>query len=51
MTMPRIPAAPNSIQKGTPLKDLLGQEAAECLARNISLVYTEFDGDFFVNTH
>jgi len=47
MTIPRIPVAPNSIQKGTPLKNVLGQEAAECLARNISLVHTEFDKTLF----
>jgi len=47
MTTLRIPAAPKSIQKGTPLKNLLGQEAAECLAHNISLVHTAFDGDLF----
>ena len=40
---PRIPAAPKSIEKGTPLKNVLGQEAAECLAYNISLVYPAFD--------
>ncbi len=47
MTVPRIPDAPKSIQKGKPLKYLLGQEAVDCLARNISLVYTEFDGKSF----
>jgi len=47
MTIPRIPAAPKSIQKGTPLKYLLGQEAAECLAYNISLVHSKFDGESF----
>lgn len=47
MTSPRIPAAPKSIQKGTPLKNLLGQEAVDCLAHNISLAYTAFDGKSF----
>jgi len=47
MTIPRIPVAPKSIQKGIPLKNVLGQEAAECLARNISLVHTEFDRVLF----
>ena len=47
MTTPRIPTAPKSIQKGTPLKRLLGQEAAECLAYNISLVHTGFAGESF----
>ena len=45
--MPRIPAAPNSIQKGTPLKHLLGPEAVECLVHNISLAHAQFDGDSF----
>ena len=46
-SIPRIPAAPNSIQKGTPLKHLLGSEAVECLAHNISLVYPQFDAVAF----
>lgn len=46
-SIPRIPAAPNSIQKGTPLKDLLGSEAVECLAHNISLVHPQFDAGAF----
>jgi len=44
MTFPRLPKAANSIQKGTPLKLLLGAEAIECLAHNISLAHKEFDG-------
>jgi len=40
---PRIPAAPNSIQKGSPLKHVLGSEAVDCLAHNILLVYPQFD--------
>ena len=47
MTATRIPAAPNSIQKGTPLKNLLGQEALECLAHNISLVHARFEHQLF----
>lgn len=47
MTVPRIPSAPNSIQKGSSLKQLLGPEAIECLAHNISLVHEAFDGDSF----
>lgn len=46
-SIPRIPAAPNSIQKGTPLKHLLGSEAVECLAHNVSLVYPQFDAGAF----
>ncbi|CAK0750967.1 3-methyladenine DNA glycosylase AlkC [Gammaproteobacteria bacterium] len=45
--MPHIPAAPNSIQRGTPLKHLLGPEAVDCLAYNILLVHPQFDGDAF----
>lgn len=41
--MQRIPAAPNSIQKGTPLKHVLGSETVDCLAHNILLVYPQFD--------
>lgn len=40
---PRIPAAPPTIQKGIPLKDLLGEEAVDCLAHNIALVHPRFD--------
>jgi 3-methyladenine DNA glycosylase AlkC len=47
MTVPRIPSAPKSIQKGVALKDLLGQQAIDCLIHNISLVYSDFDGDSF----
>lgn len=43
MTVPRIPVVPNSIQKGSPLKLLLGPEAIDCLVHNISLVYKPFD--------
>jgi 3-methyladenine DNA glycosylase AlkC len=32
---PRIPTAPMAIQKGVPLKDLLGVEAIDCLTHNI----------------
>jgi 3-methyladenine DNA glycosylase AlkC len=41
--IPHIPAAPNSIQKGTPLKYILGSEAIDCLAHNILAVYPQFD--------
>jgi len=40
--MLRIPDAPKSIQKGIPLKNVLGSEAVNCLANNISYVYPEF---------
>ncbi|MGR9013070.1 MAG: DNA alkylation repair protein [Gammaproteobacteria bacterium] len=45
--MPRIPVAPNSIQKGIPLKHLLGSEAIDCIAHNILLVYPQFDEEPF----
>ncbi len=47
MSSPQIPQAPKSIQKGVPLKNLLGQEAAECLANNILLVYKDFNAKSF----
>lgn len=45
--LPRIPIAPNSMQKGIPLKNLLGLEAIDCLAHNILLVYPQFDRESF----
>lgn len=45
--LPRIPVAPNSMQKGIPLKNLLGLEAVDCLAHNILLVYPQFDTESF----
>ena len=46
-TVACIPAAPKSIQKGTPLKHLLGMEAMDCLSHNILLTYPKFDGEGF----
>jgi len=43
----RIPEAPKSIQKGIPLKHLLGLEAIDCLAQNIVYVYPEFHTEAF----
>ncbi|ODS30028.1 MAG: HEAT repeat protein [Candidatus Scalindua rubra] len=45
--MLRIPDAPKSIQKGVPLKNVLGLEAVDCLANNIAYVYSEFRADKF----
>lgn len=45
--MLRIPPAPRSIQKGVPLKGLLGEEAVDCLAHNIGAVHRSFPGDAF----
>ncbi|RDV26613.1 DNA alkylation repair protein [Alteromonas aestuariivivens] len=44
---PKIPYAPRSIQKGTPLKVLLNQEAIECLAENILYVHQDFKSKSF----
>jgi 3-methyladenine DNA glycosylase AlkC len=44
---PTIPYAQRSIQKGTPLKALLNQEAIECLAQNIHYVDSDFDPKAF----
>ena len=35
------------MQKGIPLKNLLGLEAIDCLAHNILLVYPQFDRESF----
>lgn len=40
----KIPEAPKSIQKGVPIKTLLGSQAVEALAENISSVHPDFDG-------
>ena len=45
--MLRIPKAPKSIQKGIPLKNVLGLEAIDCLAQNILHVYPEFNTQEF----
>ena len=46
--MLRIPDAPKSIQKGYPLKNVLGIEAVKYLANNISYVYPEFYKNEFI---
>lgn len=45
--LPRIPAAPHSIQQGVPLKHLLGAEAVDSLAHNLLLVHPQFDAPTF----
>jgi 3-methyladenine DNA glycosylase AlkC len=47
MTLFRIPAAPRSIQKDSPIKFLLDSEAIDCLAHNIGLVHASFDANSF----
>lgn len=44
---PTIPYAPRAIQKGTPLKVLLNQEAVECLVQNILSVHADFEAQRF----
>ena len=48
MTELRIPDAPSSIQKGTPLKMILDRAAVQQLGDNIQLVYSQFDKELFV---
>jgi 3-methyladenine DNA glycosylase AlkC len=45
--MPRLPIAPKSIQKGIPLKHLLGSQAIDCMAHNILLAHPQFDVSLF----
>lgn len=47
MTQFRIPVAPRSIQKDSPIKFLLDSEAVDCLAHNIGLVHNRFDAQAF----
>lgn len=47
MTQFRIPVAPRSIQKDSPIKFLLDSEAVDCLAHNIGLVHSGFDAKAF----
>lgn len=45
--MLKLPSAPNSIQKGTPLKHVLGADAIGCLARNLNVAWSGFDSVAF----
>ena len=47
--MLKIPIAPNSIQKGVPLKLLLDEEAITQLAQNINFVYPAFNPSSFIS--
>lgn len=49
-SVPRLPSAPGSIQKGSTLKSLLDREAVECLAHNLALVHPRFDAAAFRRT-
>jgi 3-methyladenine DNA glycosylase AlkC len=44
---PIVPAGPASIQKGTPLKVLLGPQTVECLALNLRYVHRAFEAEAF----
>lgn len=48
MSVLKIPPAPNSIQKGTPLKVVLGENAVYQLAENLHYVYTAFNKELFI---
>jgi 3-methyladenine DNA glycosylase AlkC len=43
----KLPEAPNSIQKGIPLKMLLGKEAINQLGENLNIVYANFNKKAF----
>lgn len=43
----KMPVAPNSIQKGSSLADLLDEPAIHCLANNLGLVHRVFDAKSF----
>ncbi len=45
-----LPEAPNSIQKGVPLKVLLDRPAVEQLAHNLHYAYASFDKGGFIQT-
>ncbi len=44
----KIPSAPSSIQKGVPLKNVLGETAIQQLAENLGIVLPSFDKDSFI---
>ncbi|MDH5647035.1 MAG: DNA alkylation repair protein [Candidatus Heimdallarchaeota archaeon] len=45
--MPKIPNAPKSIKKGYALKNLLDEEAIDCLTNNIAQAYPKFQSKEF----
>ncbi|MFT7614446.1 MAG: 3-methyladenine DNA glycosylase AlkC [Parvicellaceae bacterium] len=47
-SMLKIPEAPNSIQKGVPLKLTLGEQAINQLGSNLQFVHAQFDKEGFV---
>ena len=47
-TTPTVPPAPNSIEKGVPLKNVINDKSACYLAKNISLVDSDFNTSEFL---
>ena len=47
-TLPSVPEAPNSMQAGHALKEILGERAVRQLAKNISLVESSFNTRLFI---
>ncbi len=50
MSKIKLPDAPNSIQKGVPLKLVLDKPAVKQLAENLSIIHPTFDKTSFVKT-
>ena len=50
MSVLKIPSAPNSIQKGVPLKTVLGEAAIIQLGKNLHHIHTSFDKEAFVTS-
>lgn len=46
--MLKVPEAPNSIEKGVPLKEVLGKTAIKQLAANLHFVYPDFNTNGFI---
>ncbi len=44
----KLPSLPNSIQKGVPLKNIMGAETINCIGHNINFVYDEFNKESFI---
>ncbi|SMF16171.1 3-methyladenine DNA glycosylase AlkC [Alteromonadaceae bacterium Bs31] len=45
-----IPEAPSAIRKGFPLKNVLGEQALVCLARNLKTAHGEFTDKAFIDS-
>ncbi len=44
----KLPLLPNSIQKGVPLKNIMGSETIKYIGHNINFVYNEFNKESFI---